>query len=154
MAEYQNNFKILYVDDEPNLLLSFKSLLRKEKFKVITSQQPEEIEQLLETEGPFALVLADERMPEMPGHKMLSFVKDKHPDTMRVLITGFASYEDTINAINHGGIYKYISKPWDEKQLIQIIDESVSIFNSKMEKEFILTELREEFLAIKNKNKI
>jgi len=142
MGEYIANNKVLYIDDEANLLSSFKSLMKSHQFEVFTLEHSGSIDKIIDAHGPFALVLADERMPELSGHKLLEFVKFKSPETVRVLVTGYANYEDTIKAINVGGISKYISKPWDDDELVEVIHQSVSQYNEDMEKEMLVSQIR------------
>lgn len=111
MMSYKENNKILYVDDEEELLKSFKSLMRKEKCTVVTLSNSAKIENILEENGPFAVVLSDQRMPNYDGVKVLELCKAKSAETIRVLVTGYADQKDTIRAVNIGGINHIFQNP-------------------------------------------
>jgi len=144
MSVFVENRKILYVDDEQELLNSFESLLRKENYKITTLQNSEKIIEVLEKQGPFALVLSDQRMPHYDGVFVLEKTKEKFPDAIRVLITGYSDQTDTIRAINVGEISSYISKPWDDDELKKKIKDWIVQFNLQKHNKFLLNQLDEE----------
>ena len=144
MTSFIENRKILFIDDEPELLNAFVSLMRKENVKVKTLHDSKEIEAVLNSDGPFAVVLSDQRMPEYDGVQVLEIVKQKFPETVRVLVTGYADYKDTIRAINVSGITSYISKPWDDNNLKQQINGWISQYNLKSHNEYLLDLLDKE----------
>ena len=144
MKQFKENRRILYVDDEPQLLQSFSSLMRKENVEIITLNQSENINNVLESEKEFALVLSDQRMPVVDGVKVLECVKTKSPETLRVLITGYADYKDTIRAINESEISSYIAKPWDDEQLKRQIGDWINQYNLKQHNSYLTTMLDEE----------
>jgi response regulator RpfG family c-di-GMP phosphodiesterase len=115
MEEKNTRIKLLYVDDEPNNLVAFKALLRRE-FDISTANSAKEALGLLK-EQTFHVVLTDQRMPETTGVEFLESIIHEYPDPIRILITGYADIQAVINAINKGQIYRYISKPWDEQEL-------------------------------------
>lgn len=144
MKPFIDNRKILYVDDEPELLAAFTSLLRKENVDVTTLQESKRIEELLDTEGPFAVVFSDQRMPEYDGVHVLETVRQKSPDTVRILITGYADHVDTIRAINIGGITSYLSKPWDDEKVKYQINDWITQYNLKQHNQYLISALDEE----------
>lgn len=108
---------VLFVDDEANILSSLKRLFRPSGYKILVA--PGGLEGLELMKGnPVDLVISDMRMPEMDGATFLGKVAEQWPGTVRILLTGYADMESTITAINVGKIYKYISKPWDENDII------------------------------------
>lgn len=117
--------RILYVDDEPNLLNSFKRMMRREPFECITFQSAAEALEKLDEIRP-AVVISDQRMPEMPGTDFLMQVKDKSPDTVRIIITGFPDYQVAMSAINQGNVYRFLEKPWVEETLKGVIREAAA----------------------------
>lgn len=149
MTPFKENTRVLYVDDEPYLLDAFVSMLRKEPFQVTTLSTPVNVEGLLRREGPFAMVLSDQRMPGIDGVAVLELVGRMNPDTIRVLITGFADQADTVRAINSGGIRHYIQKPWDDLVLRSIIREGVGTYNLERQNACLLEELQRKNAAIK-----
>ncbi len=144
LEPYKPVKKVLYVDDEVALLDSFKAIFRKEDVEVFVLQYPEMINKILNNYGPFAVVISDERMPNLQGHQLLEIVKNYNHNTQRYLITGFSSLEDTIKAINIGGIHKYIPKPWREDELKLAIKEGIDSFNINQEKEYLIEYLKEQ----------
>ena len=142
MADFVENNKVLYVDDEENLTFSFKSLMRNQKVEVQTLNDSMVIEEFLKANGPFAIVLSDQRMPGKDGVEVLREVVKVSPDTMRVLVTGYADMEAIKGAVNVGGIIQYISKPWDDNQMRSVVVDLVSRYNITMERRFLLGELK------------
>jgi FixJ family two-component response regulator len=108
---------VLCVDDEQNVLNSLKRLLRKEKYRLLTARSGNEGLQVL-IENDVHLVMSDQRMPEMSGTEFLARVREKHPDTMRIVLTGYTDVDSITESINHGHIYKFFLKPWNDHNLI------------------------------------
>lgn len=104
------NEKILFVDDDANLLAALKRTLRK-KFEFEVAQGPEAALELLKSSGPFALVVADMRMPGMDGVTLLTHVKTDSPDTVRMILTGNADLQTAIQAVNEGSVFRFLTKP-------------------------------------------
>jgi response regulator RpfG family c-di-GMP phosphodiesterase len=142
MEAYQRNNRILYVDDEGALLSAFTALLRKEAVDLVTLQDSTRIEQVLAEKGPFAAVFSDQRMPGLDGVGVLEAAARVHPASIRVMITGFADHNDTMRAINIGGITSYIAKPWNDDQLKALVRESVYRYNLASENTYLLEALK------------
>ena len=109
--------KILLVDDEPNVLHALQRQLRK-RFDLRTAESGEAALRLLKTEGPFAVIVSDMRMPEMNGVELLATVKTLYPDTVRLMLTGNADQETAIEAVNSGQIFRFLTKPCPPALLI------------------------------------
>lgn len=107
---------ILFVDDEKNILSSLNRLFRPFIDKVFTAESGMAGLEILEKET-VDIVISDMRMPEMDGAQFLEKVAEKWPETIRILLTGYADITSTINAINKGSIYRYISKPWEDNDI-------------------------------------
>ncbi len=144
MSEFVQNRKVLYVDDEENLLFSFRSLMRNQKTEVHTLSDSTMIEEILKSTGPFAVVFSDQRMPGKDGVAVLREVAETSPETMRVLVTGYADMEAVKGAINDGGIIQYISKPWEDNQVRPIVGDLIDRFNLAAERRFLLDELKQK----------
>src|SRR5487761_2285976 len=108
--------KILFVDDEANILSSLKRLFRPFGYQIFTAESGSQGLEIMEREK-IDLVVSDMRMPEMNGAQFLEKVRAGWPDTIRILLTGFAEIRATIDAINKGQIYRYISKPWEDNDI-------------------------------------
>jgi response regulator RpfG family c-di-GMP phosphodiesterase len=101
---------ILFVDDEENILAAFRRQLRKQ-FSLETAKSGQEGLEMLRTNGPFAVVVADLRMPGMDGIQFLTRVKEISPDTIRMMLTGHADLSTAIDAVNEGNIFRFLTKP-------------------------------------------
>lgn len=107
---------ILFVDDEKNILSSLKRLFRPLIENIMVAESGAEGLTMLE-QAKVDIVVSDMRMPEMDGAEFLKQVAEKYPDTIRILLTGYADITSTIDAINKGSIYRYISKPWEDNDI-------------------------------------
>ncbi len=116
--------KILCVDDEPNILSSLRRLFRSKGYQVLTAVGGAEGLAVLETET-VDLVISDMRMPVMDGAVFLEHVRSRWPDTIRLLLTGYADVQSIIDAINRGEIYRYITKPWDDNDIVLVVREAL-----------------------------
>jgi response regulator RpfG family c-di-GMP phosphodiesterase len=120
---------ILYVDDEMNNLVSFKATFRI-KYNVFTAISGEDAIKLLD-ENDIQIIITDQRMPGMTGVEFLESILDKHPEPMRILLTGYADLNAVIDAVNKGKIFHYLSKPWNEEELDMTIQRAYDIYSRK-----------------------
>lgn len=104
------NRRILCVDDEPNVLAGLERTLY-ERYEVCTATSGAAGLEKLKTEGPFAVVISDMRMPQMDGAAFLSRVRETSPDTVRILLTGYTELDSAIAAVNEGNIFRFLCKP-------------------------------------------
>ena len=111
---------LLFVDDEENILNALRRLFRPLAYKILTAGSGAEALAILEHE-PVDLIISDMRMPLMDGAQLLEQVRAKWPDTLRILLTGYADVGSTIAAINKGEIYRYIAKPWEDNDIILVV---------------------------------
>lgn len=109
--------KILFVDDEVQILNSMKRQLRK-RFQVVTAESGQEALEMMKSEGPFSVVVSDMRMPVMDGVQLLTTIKDMYPDTVRMMLTGNADQETAIEAVNKGQIFRFLNKPCPTSMLV------------------------------------
>lgn len=112
--------KILFVDDEPNVLQSIRRSLRKE-FDVDTAEGGEEALGMLKANGTYAIIVSDMRMPGMNGVELLAQAKKDSPDTVRMMLTGNADQQTAVDAVNHGDIFRFLNKPCESEQLASAI---------------------------------
>lgn len=101
---------VLIVDDEPIITDMLKNVLSREPYGIITAPSAEEALPILVRER-VDVVISDEKMPGMPGSEFLSIVRQKYPDTIRMVLTGHGSLQSAIRAINEGKIYRFFTKP-------------------------------------------
>jgi len=142
MEKFDPNRRVLYVDDEDQLLSAFRSLMRREALDITTLNDPLQVEQCLVEQGPFAVVLSDQRMPGIEGVEVLRRVAALSPETVRIMVTGFADYEATLRAINTGGISHHVAKPWDDDGLRTLVRSCVQRYNLAGENTFLLAHLQ------------
>jgi EAL domain-containing protein (putative c-di-GMP-specific phosphodiesterase class I)/ActR/RegA family two-component response regulator len=107
---------LLLVDDEPNILSALNRLFRREGYRVLTAGSGQQALELL-AENPVQVIISDQRMAEMSGVELLSRVKDIYPDTVRIVLSGYAELSTVTDAVNRGAIWKYFAKPWDDEVL-------------------------------------
>lgn len=120
--------KMLVVDDEPdNLDLLYRTFRR--DFQVLKAESGIQALKVLSEEGEVAVIISDQRMPEMKGTEFLSRTVPKFPDTMRIILTGFTDVEDLVEAINSGQVYKYITKPWDPNELKAVVQRAAETYD-------------------------
>ncbi len=102
--------KVLFVDDEPNVLSAIRRQLHN-RTKVMTASSGREALEILDAKGPFALVVSDMRMPGMNGAELLTEIRKRSPDTVRMILSGQADLASTIDAVNEGHIFRFLTKP-------------------------------------------
>ncbi len=117
--------KVLFVDDEPNVLNAFKRRLSN-TYEFVTSSSPLEALQVLSTSGPFSVVISDMRMPEMQGIEFLREVAKKSPDSVRVMLTGLADQRTVVRAINDGAVFRFINKPCSLEEFEKTLSECMA----------------------------
>ncbi len=122
-------YSILYVDDDLQNLFVFRTLLT-EVYTVHTAQSGLQALELLE-QHPVQVIFVDQRMPEMNGIQLLQKVSQRHPDIIRVLVTGYSDIDVVIGAINRGAVYRYISKPWDNEEIRTTVRNAIEIYELK-----------------------
>lgn len=119
--------KLMVVDDEPdNLDLLYRTFRR--DFKVYKASHALEALKILDQEGEMAVIISDQRMPDMNGTEFLSLTVERFPDTIRILLTGFTDVEDLVDAINSGQVFKYITKPWSPERLKALVGQATDTY--------------------------
>ena len=133
--------RILVVDDE-EAILETMTFTFEDDYEVHTSTDARRALEILDEHAPIAVVLTDQRMPNMSGVEFLREVWQRHPATMRIILTGFADMGAIIEAINDGHVYAYIAKPWEPDHLKQVMKQAVNHHQLTRENERLLTELK------------
>ncbi|WP_370279209.1 HD domain-containing phosphohydrolase [Pontibacterium sp.] len=127
-----SGFTVMLVDDEESILKSLTRLLRPLKCDVVAFSSPvAAIEAMSGTQAD--LVISDMRMPEMGGEVLLETVADRWPDTERVVMTGYADMQATIDAINRGKVSRFLSKPWNDDELLEVVRKSFELASLRRE---------------------
>lgn len=115
---------LLFVDDEPSILSSLRRLFRPAGYRILIAESGALGLEVLEREQ-VDLVISDMRMPEMDGARFLEIVRGRWPRVIRILLTGYADISSTVEAINRGEIYRYISKPWNDSDIQLVVREAL-----------------------------
>jgi response regulator RpfG family c-di-GMP phosphodiesterase len=104
---------LLLVDDEENILKSLARTLRRDKYKIFTANGGEAGLDIL-AKHKVGVIVSDQRMPGMTGSEFLSRAREQYPDSIRIMLSGYTELNSVTDAINHGNIYKFLSKPWED----------------------------------------
>ncbi len=147
-----SDYTLLLVDDETNVLKSLKRLLIDLDCKVITAETGSEALEKFENRE-IQLVISDYRMPEMDGVEFLNKVKEISPDTVRIILSGYADAGAMMEAINQGQVYKFIPKPWDDQFLITTIKDSFERYRLQKENAKLYAELSEKYKELQELTK-
>ncbi len=131
---------VLIVDDEQRSLESLERILE-DTFDVKTAASAEEAEEILEREW-VQVILCDQRMPHVSGVEFLKSVRERWPETVRMIISGYTDAEDIIRSINEAGIYQYVMKPWQPESLILTLKNAVRLFELQRQNELLAVELK------------
>lgn len=141
---------VLFVDDDPDILAGLQGALRRYPFVILTATSGAQALKVLETHA-VDVVVSDERMPNMAGSEFLAIVRQKHPETVRIVLTGEASLAAAIRAINEGEVYRFLSKPCSPVDLAGTIQhalqqkpmarETAQLFDRTREQHEILRDL-------------
>lgn len=127
-------YRLLFVDDEPNVLKSLRRVFRQENYDIQTASNADEALAILETQS-CQLMITDYKMPGMSGADLLREVKSRHPDTIRILLTGQADTDAVMAAIKDGAVYKFILKPWNDDDLRVTVALGLEQYDLKSENE-------------------
>ncbi len=129
--------KILIIDDEPRVLEAFKRHLMDE-FDVLTGSSTEEGLEIIKAHKDIAVILSDYRMPGRDGIEFLAEASQILPDSIRIMITGFADVDNAMKAVNEGRVFKFLTKPVAIKRLIEIIQEGINEYRINQTRDKIL----------------
>ncbi|MCB1743818.1 MAG: response regulator, partial [Gammaproteobacteria bacterium] len=142
---------ILCVDDEPAILSALRRLLRRAGYGVLLAESGQAGIELLE-QHEVELIISDMRMPGMSGAEFLARARTIAPDALRMLLTGYADLDSALRAVNEGGIYRYLQKPWHDEDLKLSIAGAVEQYELRVEKQRLqaLTEQQNEALREMN----
>jgi signal transduction histidine kinase len=141
---------LLVVDDEPDLVHSVQDLLRRE-YRVLGATRASEGLQILQRE-PVHIVMTDQCMPEMTGVEFLRILRDKYPDTIRLLFTAYADIKAVIDSINQGSVYRYITKPWEPQDLQSVLRQAVEHYDLLAERKRLVAEVSEKNRQLEHAN--
>lgn len=115
--------KVLLVDDEMNVLKALRRVLQPLGHEVLLAQSPEEGLKLLDLACP-DVIISDYKMPKMNGAEFLSLAQKKCPESLRVILTGHVDEEALLESMAVGHIFRFITKPWEQKEILSVIEEA------------------------------
>ena len=156
-CKYSNSnpkmINVLYIDDEPHNLLSFKASFRRD-FNIFTAESAEEGRAMLK-QNEIHVILSDQRMPKMTGIEFFESILEMYPNPIRILITGYTDINAVIDAINRGQVYKYLTKPWSEIDIKNSVDKAYEVYrlrkdNAELTQKLLDVNTKLEFLARQN----
>jgi len=141
--------KILFVDDEENVIHSLVRLFVDEDFEILTASSSLGGLEIARNVPDLSVIVSDQSMPFMSGWEFLEKVRALVPDAVRIMLTGHADVEAAINAINQGGAYRYITKPWNDRDLVLVVRDAAEKYKLLIENRYLteLTKKQNEELA-------
>ena len=143
---------VLFVDDEVNILKALQRLLRQEEMNVLSTERASEALEIVARE-PVQVVVTDQRMPEMSGVDLLSKVRERQPDVVRMLLTGYTEIDVAVDAINRGQIYRLVTKPWNDDELRATIRQALDHWDLKNEIKRLNQVTREQNFRLQDMNR-
>lgn len=127
MSMIDKSINVLYIDDEPHNLTAFKAAFRR-NFNVFVAESAKDARKVIE-ENDIHIILSDQRMPVMTGIEFFESIIESHPEPIRILITGYTDINAVVDAINRGQVYKYLTKPWNEDDILIFVSTAYEVFN-------------------------
>jgi response regulator RpfG family c-di-GMP phosphodiesterase len=131
--ESKNRINVLYVDDESHNLYVFKANFRLDYNVFIAPSASEGLKILHDQE--IHVIITDQRMPETTGVEFLASIIPQFPDPVRILLTGYSDIGAVIEAVNKGQIFHYLSKPWDDENLREVIEKAYELYTARKQEQ-------------------
>lgn len=142
------NNLIMLVDDETNVLSALTRSLIDEPYEIITATSGSQALELMEGKT-VKVIVSDERMVGMQGSELLAEVKRRSPETVRILLTGHATLDAAMRAVNVGEIYRFFLKPWDDTQLRFALMSAIEKYDLEAENRRLLATVKSQALEIR-----
>ena len=142
---------LLLLDDEENILNSLQRALRRDGYQILKTTSAREALQLVD-DNDIGVILSDQRMPEMTGVEFLSQARERCPQTVRMILSGYTELTSVTDAINRGWVYKFLTKPWDDELLRANILEAFERFEMVQENERLSVELKQANIDLQTLN--
>lgn len=140
MTQTQRKPSILLVDDEPEILFSLQGLLRRE-FQLHVAESGKQALEILGS-TPIDIIMTDQRMPGMTGIELMGEVRKRFPNSIRIVFTGYADIKAVIEAINSGGLFRYITKPWDPDDLLDVLRQAAQSHAAHLNRTDVLGDIQ------------
>jgi DNA-binding NarL/FixJ family response regulator len=136
-----SKLKVLYIDDEKINLLNFEAAFGK-TYEILNAGSGEEALKIFKQEADIAMVISDQRMPGMTGVELLEKIHRLNPEPVRMILTGYKDIEDILGAINQGRVYRYILKPWEEKEIKPVLKQAGELYLLTRQNRMLVEELQ------------
>jgi len=133
--------RILIVDNEPDIIFAFQQTLLREPYEIHFAFGSEGALKVLNRTSVKA-VISDQCLPRMEGAELLSIIKVKYPETVRIILSGSTSVADAIKAVNAGEVYRFLVKPWNDAEIIAALRSAVEKYDAEMETRRLLEEAK------------
>jgi two-component system NtrC family sensor kinase len=148
MNDQSGQIKILCVDDERNVLRALERIFLDDDYEIVIAGSGDEGLKIMEEDGPFQVVISDYRMPVMNGVEFLRAVYIRWPETVRIVLSGYADAAAIVAAINEGHVYRFIPKPWNDDELRVTIQNSLERYFLHKRNYELLNELADANLTL------
>ena len=125
---------LLLVNDEPSILAALKRLFRREGYTILTAESGRDGLELL-AKNEVGIIISDARMPGMDGGEFLGKVRELYPQVLRMMLSGYADLEVVTNAVNRGEVFCFLSKPWDDIELVAVVRDAFWRYESRQHKD-------------------
>ncbi|WP_425058816.1 Regulator of RpoS [Sporomusa carbonis] len=139
---------VLFVDDEANILSALKRAVIDQEFEALFANSAQQALAIMR-DTPVNVLVTDMRMPQMDGLTMLKIVKQDYPDTVRIVLSGYAQLAQILATINQGDIFKFITKPWQEEDLLAALAQAIEYNNLRQDKKELELMLQQRNAAYK-----
>ena len=136
------NRTILVVDDETNIRKSIQRVFRSSDYRVLTAGDGFEALDILNN-NDVGVIISDHRMPNMDGTELFTQIRHLHPKIMRIMLTGYNDVDNVTDAINNGGVYKFLTKPWEDAELVDAVESAFEIYEMDARNERLAGRLRQ-----------
>jgi FixJ family two-component response regulator len=143
---------ILFVDDEQKILSSLRRLFQPEPYKILLAGGGQQALDLIDGGEHPHMIVSDQRMPGMNGAAFLEQAQQRLPDTVRIMLTGYSDINAAIDAVNKGGIFRYITKPWNDEDLLLVVKAAFEHYTLVQQNKQLTTELQEKNQALEEFN--
>ena len=147
-----NQYSILCVDDEANILSSLRRMFSLVGYKVTTAESGAQALEILAKQN-IDVIVSDMRMPNMDGAQFFEAARARWPETVRILLTGYSDTTSAIAAVNQGEIYRYLSKPWVDEELCATVKSALEFAELRLERERLLELTRKQNAELEEKVK-
>lgn len=147
-----NNKTILFVDDEAYVLNALKRVAMDEGYTFLTAGSAQEGLEIL-AEQPIHLVISDQKMPGMTGIEFLKIVRQKYPDTVRIILSGYADLGTIFEAIDVAGIFRFLAKPWHDEELLLTIRQCLAHYDYLQHHQQLVLEYQRKMQKLEEMNR-